>query len=37
MKLSYLLEHLEYEVCQGSDDIEVTELINDSSCFIVSM
>ena len=30
MKLSYLLEHLEYEVCQGSDDIEVTELINDS-------
>lgn len=30
MKLSYLLEHLEYEVCQGSDDLEVTELINDS-------
>lgn len=30
MKLSYLLERLEYEVCQGSDDLEVTELINDS-------
>ena len=30
MKLTSLLEHLEYEVCQGSDDIEVTELINDS-------
>ena len=29
MKLSYLLEHLEYEVCQGSDEIEVTEIIID--------
>ena len=30
MKLTSLLERLEYEVCQGSDDLEVTELINDS-------
>ena len=30
MKLTSLLERLEYEVCQGSDDLEVTELSNDS-------
>ena len=30
MKLTKLLEYLEYEVRQGSDQIEVTELINDS-------
>ena len=30
MKLTQLLERLEYEVVQGSDEIEVTELINDS-------
>ena len=30
MKLTQLLERLEYEVVQGSDVIEVTELINDS-------
>lgn len=30
MKLNKLLERLEYEVVQGSDDIEVTTLINDS-------
>ena len=30
MKLTRLLERLEYEVRQGSDGIEVTELINDS-------
>ncbi len=30
MKLTRLLERLEYEVRQGSDEIEVTELINDS-------
>jgi UDP-N-acetylmuramoyl-L-alanyl-D-glutamate--2,6-diaminopimelate ligase len=30
MKLTQLLERLEYEVAQGSDQIEVTELINDS-------
>ena len=30
MKLTRLLERLEYEVRQGSDQIEVTELINDS-------
>ena len=30
MKLTQLLERLEYEVVRGSDDIEVTELINDS-------
>ena len=30
MKLNSLLEHLEYEVRQGSDSIEVTELIHDS-------
>ena len=30
MKLTQLLEHLEYEVVQGNDGISVTELINDS-------
>ena len=30
MKLTYLLEKLEYEVVQGSDQIEITELTNDS-------
>lgn len=30
MKLSQLLERLEYTVVQGSDDIEITTLINDS-------
>ena len=30
MKLNQLLEHLEYQVAQGSDEIEVTTLINDS-------
>lgn len=30
MKLSQLLERLEYIVVQGSDDIEITTLINDS-------
>ena len=30
MKLKKLLERLEYEVLQGSDEIEITELINDS-------
>ena len=30
MKLTQLLERLEYEVVQGNDEIEVTELINDS-------
>lgn len=30
MKLSQLLERLEYKVVQGSDGIEVTTLINDS-------
>lgn len=30
MKLNKLLERLEYEVVQGSDDIEITTLINDS-------
>lgn len=30
MKLSHLLEHLQYETVQGSDDISVTELVNDS-------
>ena len=30
MKLTQLLERLEYEVIQGNDKIEVTELINDS-------
>ena len=29
MKLTQLLERLEYEVVQGDDQIEVTELIND--------
>ena len=30
MKLTYLLEKLEYGVLQGSDQIEITELTNDS-------
>lgn len=30
MKLTKLLERLDYEVLQGSDDIEITELTNDS-------
>lgn len=30
MKLAGLLEHLEYEVIKGSDQIEITELVNDS-------
>lgn len=30
MRLTRLLERLQYEVIQGSDEIEVTELINDS-------
>ena len=30
MKLSQLLEHLQYEVVRGSDQILVTELLNDS-------
>lgn len=30
MKLAGLLEHLEYEVIKGSDQIEVAELVNDS-------
>ena len=30
MKLTYLLEKLEYEVIQGDDQIEITELANDS-------
>ena len=30
MKLTQLLERLEYEVVQGNDDIEITALINDS-------
>ena len=30
MKLTSLLERLEYEVRQGSDEIEVTELVNES-------
>ncbi len=30
MKLKKLLERLEYEVLQGSDEIEITELVNDS-------
>lgn len=30
MKLSHLLERLEYQVIQGSDDIEITTLANDS-------
>lgn len=30
MKLTQLLEHLEYEVVRGNDEIMVTELINDS-------
>ena len=30
MRLDKLLERLEYEVVQGSDEIEITTLINDS-------
>lgn len=30
MKLTRLLERLQYEVVQGTEDIEITELINDS-------
>ena len=30
MKLTKLLERLEYKVVQGNDDIEITELTNDS-------
>ena len=30
MQLSKLLERLEYEVVQGSDQIEISTLINDS-------
>lgn len=30
MKLNHLLERLDYEVIQGSDEIEVTTLVNDS-------
>lgn len=30
VKLNQLLERLEYQVAQGSDEIEVTTLINDS-------
>ena len=30
MRLSRLLERLEYEVVQGTEDIEITTLINDS-------
>ena len=30
MKLTYLLEKLEYEIIQGNDQIEITELTNDS-------
>ncbi len=30
MKLAKLLERLTYEVIQGNDDIEITELVNDS-------
>ena len=30
MKLTKLLERLTYEVLQGNDDIEITELVNDS-------
>jgi UDP-N-acetylmuramoyl-L-alanyl-D-glutamate--2,6-diaminopimelate ligase len=30
MKLTQLLERLEYEVRQGSDEVEVTQLNNDS-------
>ena len=30
MKLNQLLERLEYEVVQGSDEVEITTLINDS-------
>ena len=30
MRLTQLLEHLEYEVVKGNHEIEVTELINDS-------
>lgn len=30
MKLTKLLERLDYKVVAGSDNIEITELINDS-------
>ena len=30
MKLTTLLERLEYEVIQGNEDLEITELVNDS-------
>ena len=30
MKLKKLLERLDYEVLQGSDEIEITEFTNDS-------
>lgn len=30
MRLTRLLERLEYEVRQGSDETEITELVNDS-------
>ena len=30
VKLNQLLERLEYQVAQGSDEIEITTLINDS-------
>ncbi len=30
MRLTELLEHLEYEVVKGNDEIEITELVNDS-------
>ena len=30
MRLSQLLERLEYEVVQGTEDIAITTLINDS-------
>lgn len=30
MKLTKLLERLEYKIVQGNDDIEITELTNDS-------
>ena len=30
VRLDKLLERLEYEVVQGSDEIEITTLINDS-------
>lgn len=30
MKLTNLLERLDYKAVQGSDEIEITELVNDS-------